>query len=233
MKSTLITLCTLLFSIMIFSQEGNPTDYLDSDFHKSRRDAFRAEMPDNSVAVLFANPVRNRANDVDYIYHQDPNFYYLSGYNEPNAVLVIFSNNQTNTEGENYNEVLYVQEKNEQQEQWNGTRLGIEGAKSKLGFEVAYNGSDFSHSGIDFSTFNKVMFVNFEDDYRDSKRDEADLFSLVESFKTQANYSADAIPDPMKERVYQMIKATEIENSANVAQNLGRALDRILSRFKE
>ena len=35
-------------------------------------------MPDNSVAVLFSAPIRNRANDVDYIYHQDPNFFYLT-----------------------------------------------------------------------------------------------------------------------------------------------------------
>lgn len=225
MKLRLITLCTFLFSIVIFAQDGNPTDYLSSDFHKSSRDAFRAKMPENSVAVLFANPVRNRANDVDFIYHQDPNFYYLTGYKEPNSVLVIFSDEQTNAEGKSYNELLYVQEKDPRAEQWNGRRLGTEGAKNELGFEIAYNGSDFNNSGINYASFDKVMFVNFENDYRDSKRDKADLYSLVETFKTQANYSEDAIPNPIKERAYEMIKATEIENSANVAQNLGRALE--------
>jgi Xaa-Pro aminopeptidase len=34
-----------------------------------------------------------------YVYHQDPDFYYLTGYKEPNLVLVVFSNNQTNKEG--------------------------------------------------------------------------------------------------------------------------------------
>ncbi|MDX1316816.1 MAG: aminopeptidase P N-terminal domain-containing protein, partial [Xanthomarina gelatinilytica] len=85
MKLSITTLFTCLFSILIFAQDGNPTDYLSSDFHKSRRDAFREKMPENSVAVLFANPIRNRANDVDYIYHQDPNFYYLTGFKEPHA----------------------------------------------------------------------------------------------------------------------------------------------------
>ncbi len=36
------------------------------------------------------NPVRNRSNDVDYEYHQDPNFYYLSGLREPRAMLFVF-----------------------------------------------------------------------------------------------------------------------------------------------
>jgi len=225
MKLQLTTLCLFLFSMCIFAQDGLPTDYLDSDFHKSRRDAFREKMPENSVAVLFANPVRNRANDVDYVYHQDPNFYYLTGYKEPNSVLVIFSDEQTNAEGKSYNEILYVQERDAQAEQWNGRRLGTEGAKNDLGFVMAYNGSDFSNSGIDYSSFSKVMFVNFENDYRDSKRDQANLYNLIETFKTQANYSVDAIPNPMKLRAYEMIKATEIENSANVAQTLGRALE--------
>jgi len=56
MKLSITTLFTCLFSILIFAQDGNPTDYLSSDFHKSRRDAFREKMPENSVAVLFANP---------------------------------------------------------------------------------------------------------------------------------------------------------------------------------
>ena len=60
-----------------FSQ--TPSDFLSKDFHKSKRDALRAKMPKNSVAVVFANPLRNRANDVDYVFHQDPNFYYLTG----------------------------------------------------------------------------------------------------------------------------------------------------------
>ncbi|TYA58881.1 aminopeptidase P N-terminal domain-containing protein [Formosa maritima] len=225
MKLKLITLCAFLFSLLIIAQDGNPTDYLSSEFHKERRDAFRAKMPENSVAVLFANPIRNRANDVDYIYHQDPNFYYLTGFKEPHAVLVIFSDEQTNAEGNSYKEMLFVQDKNARMELYNGARLGVEGAKNKLGFDMAYFGSDFENSGIDYASFNKVMFFNFEDDYRKSKREKADLYSLIETFKTQANYSVNAIPNPMKERAYEMIKATEIEQSADVAQNLGRALE--------
>jgi len=108
MKTLVAVFCTFFFVNMSFSQKGTPDDYLSATFHKERREAFRGKMPANSVSVFFANPERNRANDVDYIYHQDPNFYYLTGYKEPNAVFIIFSENQSNSEGKSYNEILFV-----------------------------------------------------------------------------------------------------------------------------
>jgi Xaa-Pro aminopeptidase len=161
--SFVITIFCAYFSM---AQNGKPTDYLSSLFHKERREALRNKMPNNSVAVFFGNPVRNRANDVDYVYHQDPDFYYLTGYKEPNSVLVVFSNNQTNKEGKSYNEMLYVQEKNPQAEQRTGIRLGTEGAKKDLGFEVALNGKEFLNSEIDYLSFSAVLFKEFQDDYR-------------------------------------------------------------------
>ncbi|HBS12681.1 MAG TPA: Xaa-Pro aminopeptidase, partial [Flavobacteriaceae bacterium] len=139
MRKTIYTLFFVLFSSLFgFSQEVlTPTDFLSKDFHKSRREALRNKMPKNSVAVFFANPVRNRANDVEYIYHQDPNFYYLTGYKEPHAVLLIFSEDQI--EGNiTYNEVIYVQERNKEKELWDGKRLGVIGTQGKLGFDNVF-----------------------------------------------------------------------------------------------
>lgn len=189
MKNVLSLICFLFISILISAQDGAPQDYLSSEFHKGRREALRASMPKNTVAVFFANAVRNRANDVDYVYHQDPDFYYLTGYKEPHAVLVVFSENQTNDQGETYNELLYVQKRNELAEQWTGKRLGIEGAKQQLGFKMAYNGEDFLSNGIRFTDFDAVMFDAFKDDYRDNTRDNSDLYSLIQAFKTQINYT--------------------------------------------
>jgi len=197
-------------------EEGTPQDYLSKEFHKERRAALRAKMPKNSVAVFFANPVRNRANDVDYVYHQDPNFFYLTGYREPHAVLMVFSEAQA----DGHDEVLYVQEKNAQAEMWTGKRLGTEGTKNILGFEAAYNGKEFIASNYDFKQFDQVMIFDFQDDYRDG-RDEADLYSLIAHFKHAANFDRDVLAQSRKAQVYELIKATPIENSANVAQNLG------------
>ena len=185
MKLTIQLLCFLLTTFSIVSQNGTPSDYLTSEFHKSRREALRADMPKNTVAVFFANAVRNRANDVEYVYHQDPNFYYLTGYKEPNAVLVIFSDKQTNDKGATYNELLYVQKRNALAEQWTGKRLGVEGAQQQLGFKIALNGEEFIKNGINFANFDAIMFETFKDDYRDSNRDDADLFDLIKAFKSQ------------------------------------------------
>lgn len=189
MNFKLSIIISSFFVCFVFGQTDTPGDYLSSKFHKERRAALRSKMPKNSVAVFFGNPVRNRANDVDYVYHQDPDFYYLTGYKEPNSVLVVFSNDQTNKNGEAYNEMLYVQEKNVRAEQWTGVRLGTEGAKNSLGFEMAFNGKDFVSSGIDYASFSAVLFKEFKDDYRDSKRDDADLYKLVEAFKSQVGYN--------------------------------------------
>ena len=190
MNFRLSIIITLILVCSAIAQNSTPNDYLSAQFHKERREALRKKMPKNTVAVFFGNPTRNRANDVDFVYHQDPNFYYLTGYNEPNCVLIIFSDDQTNKEGKAYNEILYVQEKNPKAEQWTGIRLGTEGAKKTLGFENAYNGKEFLKSGIDFYSFSNVFFSDFKDDYRDSKKEEADLYKLIGSFKSQIGYNA-------------------------------------------
>ena len=229
----------LATSFSLFSQI--PTDFLSKDFHKGRRDALRAKMPVNSVAVLFANPLRNRANDVDYVFHQDPNFYYLTGYREPNGVLVLFSNNQTDENGVSYNEMLYVQERDARAEQWNGKRLGIEGAIEELGFQMAKNANDFIQTNINFKSFDRIFIEKFNDDYRDSAKNTAEVYDLVSSFKENTAYNPNNFLSPMKKQIYELVKSTSIENSANVAQIIGRALaydpslkhDADLMKFKD
>jgi Xaa-Pro aminopeptidase len=193
----------VLFCLVVnigFGQTDLPTDYLSADFHKERRELLRTSMPENSVAVIFANPVRNRANDVDYIYHQDPNFQYLTGYKEANSVLLVFSEEQVN--GENsFNELIYVQKRDASKEMWYGRRLGVEGVSKKLGFSDVYNGEDFKNIPIDFSKFDKVLFKNFRNDVRDSERDDADLYSLIEQFKTKVSYESIPSAIPADEKI--------------------------------
>ncbi|MFN7330597.1 MAG: aminopeptidase P N-terminal domain-containing protein, partial [Bacteroidota bacterium] len=109
----LLVVALIVFGYSTFGQNSDlPADFLSKDFHKNRREKLREKLPPNSVAVFFANPVRNRANDVDYVYHQDPDFFYLTGYREPNAVLFIFKENQTAANGTQYNEIIFVQPRN-------------------------------------------------------------------------------------------------------------------------
>ena len=142
-----------------FSQTDIPTDFLPKEFHKNRREILRSKMPKNSVAVLFSNPIRNRANDVDYVFHQDPNFYYLTGLREPNSLLVLFSEKQTDELGNIYDEILYIQKRDRYAEMWNGKRLGIEGAKNKLGFLTVKKLNDFIFDKINFNLSKNLKMI--------------------------------------------------------------------------
>lgn len=170
-----------------------PSDFLSKDFHRQRREQLRQKLPSNSVAVFFSAAVRNRSNDVDYEFHQDPDFYYLTGYKEPHSVLLIFKEKQTMPGGSTYDEIVFVQARNELSEMWTGRRLGEEGVKKHWGFEFAYANKEFRRYNIDFSRFDKVLFYDFRNDVRDSPRDSADLADLIVQFKQKIHY-----PDPAR-----------------------------------
>ena len=186
MKQFLLLFTLFLGAISIQAQENLPTDYLSKEFHKGRREAFRNKMPANSVAVVFSYPERVFSKDINYNYHQNPDMYYLTGYKEPDAVLVLFTDPQGT---EKFTEVLFVRERNAQKETWTGRRLGTEGAKSKLGFRKVYNGKDFKDFDIDFKKFDQIIYDESAPGIYDNTYDPADLFNLTQLFKTKADIS--------------------------------------------
>ena len=175
---TLVFICTLSIG---FAQENLPSDYLTKEFHMGRRDAFRSMMPANSVAVIFSYPERKFSNDVDYVFHQNPDMYYLTGYKEPNAVVLIFKETQGIGDG-SYNEVVFVRERNPAREIWTGRRLGVDGTKTQLGFTTVYNGKEFKDFPIDFKKFDKIIYDKIPTDLRDDATG-FDLFGLLKTFK--------------------------------------------------
>jgi len=188
-------LYTLMLGCIFFLMKGNvvaqvaqmPDDFLTPEFHQVKREELRRVMPPNSVAVFFSNPIRNRSNDGVYKYHPDPNFYYLTGYGEPDAVLFIFKEMQLINKTE-LNEIIFVRQHNALKELYDGARLGKEGAREKLKFKVAYEGTEFENFRLDFSTFDKVLFYDFFNDVRDTE-EVGDLFDLIGQFKQKVGYN--------------------------------------------
>jgi Xaa-Pro aminopeptidase len=168
-----------------FSQAQNvalnlPTDYLTPAFHAGRRQALRDMMPANSVAVIFAYPEQVFSNDVNYVYHPNPDLYYFSGYKEPDAMLLVFKDVQADGDS-SYNELLFVRSRDPQREQWTGRRLGVSGAKTQLGFKRVYNGEDFAKFPIDLKKFKTILYDGLPEDAT------GDLKSLVTAFKAKAD----------------------------------------------
>lgn len=179
----------LLFTTLLFvsanAQQDLPTDYLSPQFHKSRRGAARALMPDSSVMVVFAAPTRTFSNDVEYLYHPNPDLYYFTGYKEPHAVLFLFKTPQKAADGSTYTELFFVQKKDPRSEQWTGRRLGTGGVKNKLDIGPVYVGEEFTKQAPDFSAFTKIIAAPFPDDVKRG-RSEGDLYNLLQNFKAKA-----------------------------------------------
>jgi Xaa-Pro aminopeptidase len=194
LPALLVAAMTMAFAAIAPSataQENLPVDYLKPAFHAGRREALRALMPPRSVAVIFSYPTRTFSNDVTYPYHPNPDLYYFSGYKEPQAVLLIFKESQKAADGSTYRELFFIQQRDPQQEQWTGRRLGVEKTKSELGFDHVYNGSEFAGFPIDLSAFDHILFSGLPDDVHDDLSDPADLYDLLQAFRKKAALPAD------------------------------------------
>jgi Xaa-Pro aminopeptidase len=164
------------------TEDAYDTDLLTKDFHKGRREALRKLMPEGSISVFFANPVRNRNNDVDFEYAQNPDFYYLTGLMEPHSVLLVFKD-EVKIDGVKTNEVIFVQDRNPKRETWEGKRLGKEGVQTKLGFSKVMLNSEFSTLDIDYKKFSSILHpMNFKDIRNEDG--EGDLFDLWKGFES-------------------------------------------------
>ncbi len=105
------------------------------DFARRRKQLMRM-MGEGAVAILPAAPVALRNRDVDYPYRQDSDFYYLSGFPEPEAVIVLIP-------GRKHGEyVLFCRERDIEMETWNGRRAGQLGACEQYGADDSFPISD-------------------------------------------------------------------------------------------
>jgi Xaa-Pro aminopeptidase len=102
--------------------------------HIERRARLAARMLPGSVAVLATAPEVLRNGDSDYPYRHDSYFYYLTGFTEPEAVLVLVAA----TGDTPARAILFCREKNLEREIWDGYRHGPEAARLAFGFDEAH-----------------------------------------------------------------------------------------------
>ncbi len=102
-----------------------------------RRSDFIAQMPANSIALISAGKEVTRSNDTEYPFCQSKNFYYLTGFNEPDAFLAMVKG----TGAEAAQSILFSREKDNLQEVWHGRRVGqlaaVENYQVDLCFSLA------------------------------------------------------------------------------------------------
>ncbi|MEB3294417.1 MAG: aminopeptidase P N-terminal domain-containing protein [Synechococcales bacterium] len=98
---------------------------------QQRRDRILAKLG-GGTAIFRAAPLAVMHNDVEYNFRQDSSFYYLTGFNETNAVAVFAPHH------EEHRYILFVQPKDREKETWTGYRVGVEAAQELYGADVAY-----------------------------------------------------------------------------------------------
>ncbi len=100
--------------------------------YAARRQALVKQMGASSVAIFPAALSSIRSHDTEYRYRQDNDFFYLTGFPEPEALCLLSPQH----ESERY--ILFVRPRDKDKETWTGKRFGIEGAKESFGVDAAY-----------------------------------------------------------------------------------------------
>ncbi|KTC83318.1 Xaa-Pro aminopeptidase [Legionella cincinnatiensis] len=99
--------------------------------YQTRRKNLTQRLPEGSIAIIPAAHECLRNGDAHYRFRQESNFYYLTGFNEPEALLILISGAETQS-------ILFNRPRNPMEEQWTGKRLGQDGALSELGMHAAF-----------------------------------------------------------------------------------------------
>jgi Xaa-Pro aminopeptidase len=102
-----------------------------NEFAKRRKQLMRM-IGNDGIAILPSAPVRMRSRDAEYRYRQDSDFYYLTGFAEPDSVCVLAPGRDS---GEF---VLFCRDRDREKELWNGSRQGPDGAVSNFGADDAF-----------------------------------------------------------------------------------------------
>ncbi|MEX4602739.1 Xaa-Pro aminopeptidase [Haemophilus influenzae] len=103
-----------------------------------RRTRVFAQMQPNSALLIFSEIEKRRNNDCTYPFRQDSYFWYLTGFNEPNAALLLLKTEQAEKA------IIFLRPRDPLLETWNGRRLGVEHAPQQLNVNEAYSIEEFA-----------------------------------------------------------------------------------------
>lgn len=188
-----------------------------STYRERRRRVLEAISP--GVLVLPSAPVAIRNNDVEHEYRQDSDFYYLSGFDEPESVLVLSSERE-----QPYH--LFVRKRDPEREVWDGPRAGVDGAKADFGADQAFEIGDLEKELPKLLETERVFYAFGRDPAFDRT-----LFAAIGNVKARAKtgvrFPVELI-DPSKvlhkmrllksgEELTLMTKALDITREAHIA----------------
>ncbi|MDG4813339.1 Xaa-Pro aminopeptidase [Hydrogenovibrio sp. 3SP14C1] len=126
---------------------------------QERRNALFKKMPENSVAFIASGEEKIRNRDVEYEFRAESDFYYLTGFTEPDAVLMLIKCSGASKATQQ--SILFLRPKDEAQEIWQGRRLGVDKAPETLNIDQAWSIDDFEDQVADLIAGVDSLFFTF------------------------------------------------------------------------
>jgi Xaa-Pro aminopeptidase len=218
---------------MASAQQDSLLKYLqyDSDLispatYKVRRDSVMKMIGQDAAAVFYSAPERMRNGDIDYLYRQADNFYYLTGFTEANAILILSPKGIRTKINDSItvtaNEILFVQNRNSLAETWTGRRYGTNGAMKLLGVQAALTNDKFK-TAFQQTLFSGIKYLYAQPITSDVEGSLKELLAPIQSYVDNAKRYNSKIemrdPNAMihtmriiksAEEIEMMKKATEI-----------------------
>ena len=152
-----------------------------NDRYTERRNKLGSMLPKNSAVVIAGASTQYRNADSSHAFRQDSNFWYLSGFNEAESTLVLLIN-----ENKDVQSIVFVPEKDELKEIWDGYRAGPEGAMKDHGFDLAFNNTEIDQRLPDLLAGRNQVFYPVGK----SQRLDADIIEWIKSAKSKDRHSS-------------------------------------------
>lgn len=115
---------------------------IDITEYQSRRKALFDKIERNSLVIIPSAQEVTRSNDTEYHFRQNSDFFYLTGFTEPNAFLVLSNKALDSEKVSSIESAIFLRPKDEFAEVWHGRRLGVTNAPSQLMIGTAYSIDD-------------------------------------------------------------------------------------------
>ncbi|KAI8601280.1 peptidase M24 [Dissophora ornata] len=137
--------------------QGEITPGLTAAEYELRRTLLMESLPKGSVVISTSHRTRFMTNNIFYPFHQQTDFYYLCGFNEPDAALVL----EKNDSPRGYKMTMFVAPKNVNIEMWEGARTGLDAAKEIFGADEAIDANLFRYRAVDMASRHENVYFDY------------------------------------------------------------------------
>ena len=149
--------------------------------YADRRSKLGAMLPKNSAVVIAGAAIQYRNADSSHAFRQDSNFWYLTGFNEPESTLVLLIN-----ESKDVQSIAFVPKKDALKEIWDGYRAGPNGAVKDHGFDLAFDNTEIDEKLPDLlAGYNQVFYPVGK-----SQKLDADVIDWIKTARSKDRHSS-------------------------------------------